>query len=67
MTKKQLKDRIRLQFASAGHYYAFVTRYNKEIKVLVTDMCLIDAIKSDEICFHTTPKQALEIIYNKAK
>jgi hypothetical protein len=66
MTKSELKNRIRLQFAGAGHFNAFVTRYGKEVRVLVTDMTLIDAIKSDEPCCGTTPKQALEIIYNKA-
>jgi len=65
MTKSELKNRIRLQFASAGHYYAFVTKRNKTTKVLVTDMTLIDAIKSDEKCCWTTPKQALQIIWNK--
>ena len=67
MNIQELKSKVRLQFSSAGHYYAFVTRYNKEIKVLVTDMTLIDAIKSEEKCCGTTPKQALQIIYNSAK
>jgi len=67
MTKSELKNRIRLQFAGAGHYNAFVTRYGKEGSILVTDMTLIDAIKSDEPCLGTTAKQALQIIYNKAK
>ena len=58
---------ISVSFINARHYHAFVIRYTKESKVLSTDMTLIDAIKSDEICFGTTPKQALEIIYNKAK
>jgi hypothetical protein len=65
MTKQNLKDRIRLQFSSAGHYNAFVKKYNKEVKILVTDMTLIDAIKSDKICCGVTSKQALQIIYNK--
>jgi len=38
MTKSELKNRIRLQFAGAGHYNAFVMRYGKEVKVLVTDI-----------------------------
>ncbi len=67
MTTKQLNNRIRLQFSSAGHYNAFVNRYGKEVKVLITDMTLIDAIKSKETCFGTTPKQALQLIWNKAK
>lgn len=67
MTKSELNSRIRLQFSSAGHYNAFVTRYGKETKVLVTDMPLIDAIKSGEPCCGITAKQALKIIYNKAK
>ena len=67
MNTKELKSKVRLKFQSAGHYYAFVTRYNKEIKVLVTDMTLIDAIKSEEKCCGTTTKQALQTIYNKAK
>lgn len=67
MKKQDLKEKIRLQFSSAGHYNAFVTRYGKEVKVLVTDMTLIDAIKSDENCCGTTPKQALQSIYNSAK
>lgn len=67
MKTSQLKDKISLQFSSAGHYNAFVTRYGKETKVLITDMTLIDAIKSGETCCGTTPKQALQIIYNKAK
>ncbi len=66
MTQSELKNRIRLVFAGAGHYNAFVTRYGKEVRVLVTDMTLIDAIKSGEPCCGTTPKQALQIIYNKA-
>lgn len=67
MTTSQLKDKIRLHFSSAGHYNAFVTIRGKETKVLVTDMTLIDAIKSDAKCCWTTPKQALQIIYNSAK
>jgi len=66
MTKTELKNRIRLEFSSAGHYYAFVTKRNKTIKILVTDMTLIDAIKSDYKCCWTTPKQAFQIIWNKA-
>lgn len=67
MTTKDLKNRIRLEFSSAGHYNAFVTRYGKEVRLLITDMPLIDAIKSDAPCCGTTPKQALQIIYNQAK
>lgn len=67
MTQSELKNRIKLQFAGAGHYNAFVTRYGKETRVLITDMTLIDAIKSGEPCCGTTPKQALQIIYNYAK
>jgi hypothetical protein len=67
MNTKKLSDKIRLQFACAGHYNAFVNRYGKELKVLITDMTLIDAIKSDEKCFGTTKKQALQSIWNKAK
>ena len=67
MTKSELNLRIRLQFAGAGHYNAFITRYGKETKVLVTDMPLIDAIKSGKPCCGITQKQALQIIYNKAK
>ena len=36
-------------------------------KVLVTDIPLIDTIKSEKPCCGITPKQALQIIYNKAK
>lgn len=67
MTTAQLNNRIRLQFSSAGHYNAFVTRYGKEVKVLVTDMDYIDAIKSNEKNHWCTPKQALQSIWNKAK
>ena len=67
MTTLELKNRIKLQFSRAGHYYAFVTIRGKEVKILVTDMTLIDAIKSDEKCCWTTPKQALQTIYNSAK
>lgn len=67
MTTSQLNGRIRIEFQSAGHYNAFVTRYGKESRVLITDMTLIDAIKSGEPCCGTTQKQALQIIYNKAK
>lgn len=66
MTTSQLESRIRLQFSSAGHYNAFVTRYNKEVKVLITDMTLIDAIKSGQKVCWTTKKQALQHIWNKA-
>ena len=66
MTKSELKNRIKLVFSSAGHYNAFVTKNRKEVKILVTDMTLIDAIKSDEIVCGTTPKQALQSIFNKA-
>ena len=67
MKKSELENRIRLQFAGAGHYNAFVTIRGKEVRVLVTDMTLIDAIKGDYKCCGTTKKQALQIIYNRAK
>lgn len=67
MKKSELENRIKLQIAGAGHYNAFVTRYGKEVKVLITDMDLIEAIKSNEKNHWCTPKQALQIIYNRAK
>lgn len=65
MTTQQLSDRIRLQFISAGHYNATVSKRSKETTVLVTDMTKIDAIKSGESCFGTTKKQALQSIWNQ--
>mgnify|MGYP003593022598 FL=1 len=65
MTTQQLSDRIRIQFRSAGHYSAIVTKRGKRTTVLVTDMTKIDAIKSGETCFGTTKKQALQSIWNQ--
>ena len=65
MTTQQLSDKIRLQFRSAGHYNAIVTKRGKETTILVTDMTKIDAIKSGEICCGTTKKQALQSIWNQ--
>jgi len=67
MTTSQLENRITLKFQSSGHYNATVTRNGKEVKVLVTDMTIVDTIKKGYNCCGLTLKRALTRIWLESK
>lgn len=67
MSTQELEKRIEISFKSRGSYIANVKVRNKNVEVEICDSPIINAIKSNSFRFGVTKKEALLIIYKRAK